>query len=182
MSTTFPAELIKASAGTGKTYQLTNRFINLLFHKVPPERILAITFTRKAAREMMERIFSRLLEATKSEESANQLTHALELGEYVSPATWTSLLCSVVEHQHRLNICTLDSFFVQLAKLCSVELGMPQGWSIIEHLQDQDSNLAPFPLYFKAQKMTQMIIYLDSLLYLRCSTKETVDAQYFNSC
>ena len=46
-------KLILASAGTGKTYQLTNQFLGLLFRGVEPERILATTFTRKAAGEIL---------------------------------------------------------------------------------------------------------------------------------
>lgn len=41
--------VIRASAGTGKTYQLASRFLQLLDADVPPESILAATFTRKAA-------------------------------------------------------------------------------------------------------------------------------------
>ena len=48
--------VIRASAGTGKTYQLSNRFIGLLAAGVPPEQILATTFTRKAAGEILDRV------------------------------------------------------------------------------------------------------------------------------
>ncbi len=54
--------LISASAGTGKTYQLVSRYIALLMLGVAPEKIIALTFTRKAAGEFRGRILHALAE------------------------------------------------------------------------------------------------------------------------
>ena len=72
-------EMILASAGSGKTWQLTNRYIaimgrDLLAGKEPrPEAILAVTFTRKAAGEFFDEILKKLAKGATSEEAAREL-------------------------------------------------------------------------------------------------------------
>ena len=48
--------LIVAGAGSGKTYTMTRRVIHLIKSKVPPESILGLTFTNKAAAELLSRV------------------------------------------------------------------------------------------------------------------------------
>lgn len=55
--------LIAASAGTGKTYQLTSRYLALLALGARPEKMIALTFTKKAAGEFRNRIFQALADA-----------------------------------------------------------------------------------------------------------------------
>ena len=75
-------EIILASAGSGKTYQLTNRYIalmarDLLNGAIPrPERIIAVTFTRKAAGEFFEEILKKLAQGARSDQAAHELAGA----------------------------------------------------------------------------------------------------------
>jgi ATP-dependent helicase/nuclease subunit A len=64
---------ISASAGSGKTYTLTNRFIYLLHAFEQPERIIALTFTRTAAGEFFHKIIEKLCDAAEDPTKAASL-------------------------------------------------------------------------------------------------------------
>lgn len=132
----FPPCLIRASAGTGKTYRLSSRYIALLAEGEKPDRILATTFTRKAAFEIEERIFQRLAAAALDKEAAAELEAAT--GCPCSSSKAAEMLFSLIRQQHRLNISTLDSFFFKIAASFSLELGLMPGWQLAEPQSESD--------------------------------------------
>ncbi|GHT11751.1 DNA helicase [Planctomycetales bacterium] len=127
--------IIKASAGTGKTYKLSNRYIGILFNKVFPETILASTFTRKAAGEILERILTRLADAALNNEKHAELDKALQddgLPKCLAPAALQSLVAGTARKLYQLRITTLDSLFNKMAAAFTFELGLPPGWTMLE--------------------------------------------------
>ncbi len=54
------SSFVSANAGSGKTHVLVQRVIRLLLDAVPPEKILCLTFTKAAAANMAERVFTTL--------------------------------------------------------------------------------------------------------------------------
>ena len=128
-------ELIRASAGAGKTYELTNRYLRLLRMGQRPDEILASTFTRKAAGEILGRVLLRLAQAATDGEKLAELQIALA-GKPLTRDECLTLLAETVRRLHRLRIGTLDSFFAQLAGSFALEIGLPPGWRIAEVHED----------------------------------------------
>jgi ATP-dependent helicase/nuclease subunit A len=135
MPTTFPHLMIRASAGTGKTFQLTNRYLSLIDGDAGCDQVLATTFTRKAAGEILDRVLSRLATAADSGQHCGELAQFVGDGS-LTPARALELLARLVRNLHRLRISTLDSFFAQIAVTFSLELGLPPGWRIVEESTD----------------------------------------------
>ncbi len=128
-------ELIRASAGTGKTYELTNRYLRLLRMGERPDEILASTFTRKAAGEILGRVLLRLAQAATSDQKLAEMQTALS-DTALSRDECLGLLAVTARRLHRLRIGTLDSFFAQLAGSFALEIGLPPGWRIAEEHED----------------------------------------------
>ena len=132
-----PYEAISALAGSGKTYQLTSRFIGLLSLDAKPEEILAITFTRKAAGEIFDRIVQRLAAACLREKDRKELEASLRAFHGNdrfqlppdAPARW---LQTVLNAMPRLHISTIDSLFVNIVQAFALELGLPPRQEILQ--------------------------------------------------
>ncbi len=115
---------VRASAGAGKTWRLTSGYLRLLRDGARPESILAATFTRKAAGEILARVLQRLASAAADEARRAELERDLG-GAPLSSGECKALLARVVQSLDRIAIATLDSFFHRLARAFRFELDIP---------------------------------------------------------
>ena len=105
-------ELIKASAGSGKTYQLTDRFIYLMLLGSDPTSIVALTFSRKAAGEFFDAILRKLAEAAKDPKAREALES--KFGLEISASVIREKIAILLRSMNRLTLGTLDSFFFSM--------------------------------------------------------------------
>ena len=130
----FDRTLIEASAGTGKTFSLAIRMIRLLFAKQAPDGILATTFTRKAAGEILERVLQLLAEAIESKRGLEVLMEQLKPLK-IDRKSCIHHLSNLCTNLHRLRVNTLDGFYSQLARTFAIELKLPPGWTLADEFQ-----------------------------------------------
>lgn len=128
---------ILASAGTGKTYQLSVRIARLLMlDKVKPNEIIALTFTRAAAAEFYLRTLERLRDAATDKAKhlgicGDASAAGVDQGNplVLDPKVHTqekfaAKLRELVLHADQLTLGTLDSFFARLVNQFALELGL----------------------------------------------------------
>ena len=108
---------LEASAGTGKTRVLVERYINLLRAGVDPSNILAMTFTRKAAAEMRERIVATLRDAAARGEIAS--------------ARWRELRDRIDD----IAISTIDAFCLSLLREFPLEADLDPGFNVADETE-----------------------------------------------
>lgn len=130
--------VIEACAGSGKTWLLVSRLFRLLLAGVRPNEILAITFTRKAAQEMRERLYERLAELA-SAPASRALDMLIETG--VAPADAPALLrparqlyVQVLAAPNGMTVSTFHGWFTSLLKAAPVSAGLPQGFAMQEKI------------------------------------------------
>ena len=124
---------IRASAGSGKTFSLTSRFIYLLFSGAKVGEILALTFTIKAKEEMQERILKTLRELLELNDNFNSNPYVISLCELGLSVDYLKQHIKRVyfEFLHSKNhIMTFDSFFSMVIKKFSFYVGLLSDYEI----------------------------------------------------
>ncbi|MEM9364546.1 MAG: UvrD-helicase domain-containing protein [Planctomycetota bacterium] len=150
----FSPTLVRASAGTGKTYQLTARLLKILLAGASPETILATTFTRKAAGEILSRLLLTLARAANDAPAGSLEALRQQVAIPHLPATHcATLFHRLLRDVHRLRICTLDSLFSQIARSLTFDLTLPSGWRLSDELEE---------VWLRQQAVNALVTHADS--------------------
>src|SRR3954462_957896 len=136
----FSSAFVSANAGSGKTHVLVQRVIRLLLDGVAPEKILCITFTKAAAANMAERVFSTLghwvtlddaaLDAAIAEAGIGRPGERLRMSA-------RKLFASALETPGGLKVQTIHALCTRLLQQFPFEANVPARFAVID---ERDQN------------------------------------------
>ena len=145
-----------ASAGTGKTWLLVARILRLLLAGAEPDSILAITFTRKAAAEIQQRLIEWLEKWLILDDQA--LAEDLKKIGIDAPERHLdqarTLFETVQFADQGIRIATFHSFFQELLQRFPLEAGIPAGFTIPQREQSARLHQAAEDLLFEEARRT----------------------------
>lgn len=132
---TFPQiKKVEASAGSGKTFALAQRYLQLLINptlkpdEIPLKTILAVTFTNKAALEMKERILDFLkriaLDTFERPDIKESVLHSLGIDEASSRRKAEKVLAEIIRGYNYFQVQTIDSFINAIVSGCAFRLDL----------------------------------------------------------
>jgi ATP-dependent exoDNAse (exonuclease V) beta subunit len=133
--------VLKASAGSGKTYSLTERFVQfILSSKIPQNHlrnILAITFSNNAAKEMKERILSWLKDIYFGDsDKIEALSEIVSLKKEHLPAKAGATIDEILRNYTEFQVKTIDSFMTSIYKASAIDLGYSPDFEIVMATED----------------------------------------------
>lgn len=136
MRTDLAFEVVRASAGSGKTYRLVSRYLACCLVEDDPmafRHILALTFTNKAAWEMKERILRDLLalgKGTASPEFVGELVAQTGQSPDVLSTRARAMRAAMLHRYSLMSVMTLDSFTNRLVRSFARDLALDQDYRI----------------------------------------------------
>ena len=131
---------VSANAGSGKTHVLTQRVLRLLLNGTPPAQILCLAYTKAAAANMADRVFSKL--ALWTSLSDNALAKAIVECGADAPGTRDlvfarQLFARTIETPGGLKIQTLHAFAERLLRLFPFEANVPAHFSVLDESESR---------------------------------------------
>jgi ATP-dependent helicase/nuclease subunit A len=142
-----PSVVINASAGSGKTYRLAVEYLRALLlpaadgRPARPEQVLATTFTRAAASEILERVLRRLALAVVFDAEREKLLK--EIGhEELGRDDLAALLAALCQALPQLQVGTLDGLFARVVRVLGTDLAFPTTWTVADETLADELALA----------------------------------------
>ena len=123
-----PFLALKASAGSGKTFALTVRYISLLLLDANPKEILTLTFTNKAAAQMAERIYDTLLSLGEDEAILDAIVLETKLSKIKVMNKKDEIIKKFISSE--LSIYTIDKFINKILREFSGYIGINDDFDI----------------------------------------------------
>lgn len=186
-----PNEMILASAGSGKTFQLTNRYIAIMAlqwqndQPVHPERIIAVTFTRKAAGEFFSAILVKLAKAATDPDYAGSLAGGRDdiLSRALTamkPDDFRELLRIFIQRMPRLFLGTLDSFFSNILRSFPAEFGLTTEFEVMDEYRTANAIDQVYEAVFSRRLGTAEANDADQALFLEAFRQATFGKEESN--
>ncbi|MFP6252295.1 RecB-like helicase [Helicobacter pylori] len=139
---------LKASAGSGKTFALSVRFLALLFKGANPSEILTLTFTKKATAEMKERIldYLKILQKENLEnekEKSQNILKELEEKYHLDPSLVRNSAQKIYQRflNAEIRISTIDAFFQSILRKFCWFVGLSANFEVNEDTKAHQQQL-----------------------------------------
>ncbi|MEX1001672.1 MAG: UvrD-helicase domain-containing protein [Crocinitomicaceae bacterium] len=173
-------KIFNASAGSGKTYTLVREYLRIILHDPDPKKmgfrkILAMTFTNKAANEMKERILSKLIELSKPAQERSVadikelqlLAKELDISEDQLVTRSAACLNAILHHYGMFSVMTIDKFTHKVIRTFSKDLGLSVDFDVELDLETLRKHVADllFDRIGRDEEITQLMLsYVDNNL------------------
>ncbi len=130
-----PLKIFRSSAGSGKTYTLVKEYISILLNSKDPllfRKILAVTFTNKAANEMKERVLETLksLSTGESSDLLNDYLTVVPIPANQLAIRSANIFQHIIHHYGEFNILTIDKFIHRIIRSFTRELGLAMNFEL----------------------------------------------------
>ncbi|GAA8822426.1 RecB-like helicase [Helicobacter pylori] len=175
---------LKASAGSGKTFALSVRFLALLFKGANPSEILTLTFTKKATAEMKERILDYLkilqkenLENENEKEKSQNILKELEEKYRLNPSFVRNSAPKIYQRflNAEIRISTIDAFFQSILRKFCWFVGLSANFEVNEDTEVHQQQLnESFLSALNGEQLEELSVFIAQCLSHNSYTSDSI--------
>ncbi|MFP6097641.1 RecB-like helicase [Helicobacter pylori] len=173
---------LKASAGSGKTFALSVRFLALLFKGANPSEILTLTFTKKATAEMKERIldYLKILQKENLEnekEKSQNILKELEEKYHLDPSLVRNSAQKIYQRflNAEIRISTIDAFFQSILRKFCWFVGLSANFEVNEDTKVHQQQLNEgFLSALNGEQLEELSVFIAQCLSYDSYTSDSI--------